>query len=444
MGPEGYNLCAPEHRQEQVLSISGVPSNGEFCEDIVLSYGYRFCTYSAVETTMPSTAAFPISLQSSSTSSTSSSVGGQNSISTTFYFSNHNGRYGTVVAPFSSSNLKTDFVTDSNQTVFVVASGSDGHNALYMLTPWGATATKLCVVSFTTFDGLVYGGNAVFLYSINPKTNIGQILKYNIKTKKSSIYSTQDCSSAVSSSQSTSTSTNRFIDYGDDGYLYLMCTSSASVTVQSPVQGPSTTNNDYVFYKYNPANITLMESLNVDFASIQISGVNVTTVSQIVVVRGVGYASTGSPTWGLIKISLSAQPTLQPTSSPSPSPSASPSAAPTLGGGSGGGGGGLIPTMLLPPVNVAPTTSSSSGGSSNVVYQPAVTISGTFSPLPSCSGSSSGSSAGSATTSCDPYISHGLAGSVYNNYGNTFYNATTGAFHTSSPALYYTALTLQV
>lgn len=298
LGPQGANVCSSTMRQDKILGIAGTAANNSFCLDLVLSWGYRFCVWNQGEDSVAADrcTVFPTVASMASSSSP-----------TTYFFSNQSGVQYIVTAPFLPPSVISDFVTDKDSNVYVVAvpQGSPGHK-LYKLSPMATTATYLCDVDSMYVHGLAASSTSVFIYSLD-QTGVGTVLTYKFHDK-SVARVTLDCSLHYQPlTNAVPTSLTRWLDYGDDGNVYVMCSADAATTIS--VSPTTFATSPFSFYQLNSESLNVKKIFYTDLLS-----QNVTKVAQIIVTAGSAYLLTSAN--NLVRVDLSSQPTSQPTIAP--------------------------------------------------------------------------------------------------------------------------------
>eukprot|EP01034_Spumella_vulgaris_P022999 gene22999-29185_t len=337
---DNLDVCSDNHRDDYIISVTGLAANDDNCLDILLSDNYRFCYGSeasvSIDDETTTTTQFP--RQTDKPAAT---------FSTSYFFTNSSGSVHTISAPFTPDTLKTDFVTDNAHNVFVIAkSTTDQQQYLYMLSPYLSSAQVLQRVSFNAFYGLVYGNNRVYSYTLTGSS--GTIFAYNLLT---SAYSSMavDCSDYITSGSTaySASTTYRFISHDKSSdLLYAMCTSDTSVSTTVIVQGqPPTTTQVYVFAFHEVdfvAGTTRAISANLHALNDTNTNEPLTSITQVLVSGDVAVAFTGSSGAQIISIDLTTQPTSLPTPSPTSIPVNSPTRVPT-------------PSVPVPPTPAVPS-----------------------------------------------------------------------------------------
>jgi hypothetical protein len=229
-----------------------------------------------------------------------------------------------------------------------------------------STSVKtLTSLEFNKYNGITVSNDSVYVFSIESST--GTVLRYNYVTSTRSTISI-DCSYQTSTEQqqASTTNTNRFISYGDDGYLYIMCAQSTTIkTVTGTPDGPVTSyDTNYPFYKVNPSTgdtetlYAQLSNLNYSSAGVATSK-SISQIDQILVAKSAAYALTGEPYRNIIKVDLSPQPTFSPSCLPTHLPTNK--IAPT---------GNNVPppnnNNQQQPISLKPTTSLSQSNSNNI------------------------------------------------------------------------------
>eukprot|EP01039_Chlorochromonas_danica_P003631 gene3631-3976_t len=279
LGSSGYDMC--NHREDYVLSLTGVTSDDSSCEDLFLSDGYRFCkggeVYSEIDTT----------------TETSSSVFATQSDSTyslvydnIYYFTNASGSLINVSLPVSSSYIISDFVSDGESTVYMVIKRDAP--ILYAISPNRSSAVPLTDLPFSVNSGIfgiTYGENCVFVYVVGSSDKKAKILKYNTTSRMAStVNAAVDCSSYYGASTPTGGVDVRYISVGCDGNLYALCLGS-----KVRVMINSTAKIVFPIFQINSSTLSLTRTLYVENSSLILDGSKaVESISQVLQVGNNG------------------------------------------------------------------------------------------------------------------------------------------------------------
>lgn len=168
LGSDGNNVCSLENSQRYLLHLTGVSSDSTNCYDLNLSNNYRFCLGAEVvseissiaPTTFPTSAPQPITDFSGSTF---------------LYFVNGEGlieKFLPFFNPGEDDELFTDFISDNEASVYVIAKGSG---------PDPAALYRYAVGSNTGAPEVLAAGGTLFvLYKIcfNSPINSPTIFHY--------------------------------------------------------------------------------------------------------------------------------------------------------------------------------------------------------------------------------------------------------------------------
>lgn len=309
---DGLDVCSDDNRQDYILSIQGIAANNENCIDIFLEDGYRFCYGSELNTKLRGDldAVFPRqSLEAPPLS-----------YENTFYYMKESGEVYPVSAPFTKTGGSTIFVYAGGSIYVVAKSTDDNHYFLYQFSPSLTTATALCEITGGTFTGIAVSDDYVFV--MKAANDKAEITAYKFADGTSQIVNV-DCD--ASSLSSDSDKAYQTIATGDDGSLYVIC----STAVASPY---------YTFYKLDADTFAVSE-LYTDASSLNLEDNDdnnvdppVNEVKTLVVIGNYAYFSTQENDFNLLKVDLTPQPTNAPTVMPTPQGSPAPTAAPTNAG----------------------------------------------------------------------------------------------------------------
>jgi hypothetical protein len=210
-------VCSDEYRNDYFLVVGGVGSNDHNCQDIILSSNYRFCkTYEAkAQIPLSDSARFP-SVDSEPAATYSEQ----------YYFTNSSGTLQaqgnllTGIVGLQSGPL-SDFITDGDESVFIVQQVSSSDSALLHFSrsvPVNKLPEKLTTVGSANVYGVTYGSNSVYVLAIDG--NMGRIAFYNMTLKEQRQSVPFPCRTNLVSSPGVN---SRFISYGDDNHLYIIC-----------------------------------------------------------------------------------------------------------------------------------------------------------------------------------------------------------------------------
>jgi hypothetical protein len=291
---DNLNVCSDKNRDDFIISVTGLAANDGVCKDVLLTDGYRFCYGGETEVTIDdaTTTATQFPRQLDKPTAT---------FSTTYFFTNSSGSAHTISVPFATDGVKTDFISDSAHSVYVIArSSTDNQQYLFQMSPLLTTAKVLQRVTYNAFYGLVYGNNRVYSYSLTGTS--GVIYSYNLLT---GAYTNMvvDCSDYISSSstQYSASTTYRFLSHDKStDLLYAMCTSDTSVTTSVAVAGqPPVQVTSYVF-SFFQVDFSLGTSRVINANMYALNSTDegavdpIKSISQVIVSDNVGVAYTGA------------------------------------------------------------------------------------------------------------------------------------------------------
>jgi hypothetical protein len=225
-------ICSDSYRSDYLLSIGGIGTENGKCYDLILQNGYRFCEIQEKDKTL-------LAEQIADTF-TSSLEQPDIQYSKQYYFMNENGKVSSQGSLSSSMDILSDFISDSNQNIFVVQEFSPNSAIVYHFKPLilasssspTAEPEKLFTVGTINIHGIAYGHDTVFVLGIE-SNNEGKIYSYNITTKQNQQSLPFTCSL---SSGSDASSTTRMISYGmTTRKLYVLCDNT--IDQNGPNQG---------------------------------------------------------------------------------------------------------------------------------------------------------------------------------------------------------------
>lgn len=318
LGTTDLDVCSDDHRHDYVLTASGASASDTNCYDLILSSNYRFCYIESVTDydsgynikqfpTMP-TPGFPYT--------------------DVFVFINDSSVVKVVSAGFSQDDILSEIVSDGGYNVYCIAkpsaAGSSGQSYLFQLNAISGQSKQIIETTWSTFYGFTFGNGLIYAYTIDGYT--GKIHAIDVDSGVDTVYSV-DCSAYRTSAASVSdASTYRYIDYGDDGNLYVMCTGS-TFTASAGTNGQTTiTSTTYTFLKVDPVTFSSTEmnagiyALNGTMKDGTSVGKPLDQVSQILFRSNTAYAYCGGGLANIVAINYSPQPTVQPTGAPSTEP----------------------------------------------------------------------------------------------------------------------------
>jgi hypothetical protein len=209
-------LCSNDYRKDYFLSVGGVGTSDTNCQDVILSSNYRFCqTYEAP---------FKIPLSDASQFPSDDSVP-ITTYSNQYYFTNASGTVhpqGNLLSINGLDlNLLSDFISDRDESVFAIQQLSPSDAALLHFSrniPVSNLPEKLITVGSANVYGVTYGSNSVYVLTIDG--NMGKISFYNTTSKQARQSVPFPCRTSLVSSAGPN---SRFISYGDDNNLYIIC-----------------------------------------------------------------------------------------------------------------------------------------------------------------------------------------------------------------------------
>lgn len=323
LGTDGLDVCSDDHREDYVLSVQGLAANDANCFDMLLDGDFRFCYGS--ETNIP--------LRTDLEKVFPRQTLGAPSLTyeNTFYFMKENGVVYQATAPFSKDDVSTIFLNVGSDVY--VASKSNEDKKFYI---WRFSASETSATALTEVTGGSIRGIAVsdeYAYVMTASNDKASVTAYKFADSTTHTFNV-DCDT----SSLADNTVYQLLAAGDDGYLYVMC----STTVDSPY---------YTFYKVAPdtfipsplyADIgSLTEMKAEDDDNSTNNNPFIKQVETFVVIGDAAYFSTQDSTFNLIRVDLTPQPTNAPTTMPTPQGSPSPTIAPTALS--------PAPTAALPP-----------------------------------------------------------------------------------------------
>jgi hypothetical protein len=242
-GPNGFDLCHNNHRQDHLLSIYGITVNDTVCSEVYLHDGYRFC-YSKNEEKKLNSILLKTSFPFLNEPEEEITL-----MKEQFFFMNPNHFYPMIDTPFQKKDLLTSYISDYEKTVYVMAKSSiDGKSGLYRFTIGEEHAVLLyeCGQEFatSTFYGITYHSSSARVYVLAiAKNGEGRLLYYDTVTATSAAPSSLvwKCSNySPDDSSTTSSATSSFLSSGSDGKLYAMCSGNTdpSKILNSGTNGP--------------------------------------------------------------------------------------------------------------------------------------------------------------------------------------------------------------
>lgn len=342
----GYDVCGDDNLNKVITNsryITSERSSGS-CIDLLFSNGQRACIGKDVthSETNSYTSTFAINAPPSEVTSLLSL---QNQY---LYFMNESWQKGFDINDIYQ-NFKSDFINVGPVGVGVLASITSSP-------PGGATTMKIVIadplqdaLEFITLPSTfhdIYGfaGNsdgsilAVMTMSIS---YIATLFVYN-RDSATSYQRTIDCNQYFKFTSSTplvqNTPYTRFISFGDDDALYMICSSSTYSTQEIPGPGPPTTITyaNYPLLKFNAVDDIFDKVYYINFYNMDTTNVTradgsrvniVSSVTQIIVANQHAYALVDHTI--LLDIDLANQPTPEPTAMPTFDPTTPPTTRPT-------------------------------------------------------------------------------------------------------------------
>jgi hypothetical protein len=222
----GYDVCSDDHRTDYLLSFGSLGTKGSVCSDIPLQSNYRFCTGNETE-------------KSFQTPQQELQFNNQLRPAFTYdeglFFMNASGKISHLGSLPDPTNALLSGVSDFDSTVFVIQTDSPGA-FLYSFHPGYSAPKKLASISSTNIYGVAYGNDAVFTLTMESTSTVGTanvfIGVHNLTTGTTTSGSQIQGCSGFFDSKLVPEPSIRFISYGTDNKLYVLCTSS-----QSPSMG---------------------------------------------------------------------------------------------------------------------------------------------------------------------------------------------------------------
>ena len=273
----GLDVCADEHRQDYLLTVTGISSSDSNCKDIILEDGYRFC-YNENEDN------FQVDMQDLQLAFPKSNTP-KSTVPKIYYFTKGDGNLISIAAPFAEENILTDFTSDLVSKVYVVAEDPDGNNrpTLFEFSYNSTTAKKLMNPAGNAFSGITYGDQTVFLYEISNQQ--GKIYSYNVTTKTEGATISFSCADFGQYTPDTGRTT-RYLSYGTDKNLYAIC---SPLTVYEKSGAPPSTPTVYKQFDYfqiNPKTaVSTRFGVNLNVFNYTLSGVSssqgIDSISQV-------------------------------------------------------------------------------------------------------------------------------------------------------------------
>lgn len=271
LGAEGYDLCSDDHRTDYFLSLTGVAADDQTvqddhtCEDLFLSDNYRFCTGSEIQGSVDESSA-----TSSNVFSTVNSDPDYNKrFSNSFYYTNASGSAVPLVSAMQVGEEQSDYILGEHNNIYIVGKATSGNDQSYYLYGFNMSygGVRLAMTSITNSGayGLTYGANCVFVYYINANDKKGKVVKYNTTSQTVVDLQVVDCSTYLFGPSSGGAAV-RYISFGTDGKLYLMCTNSkvtkSFVSNGGPGNPPAGTYTRSVIpvFQVDPVNLALTET----------------------------------------------------------------------------------------------------------------------------------------------------------------------------------------
>jgi hypothetical protein len=222
LGSDGYDLCSDEHRHDFLISVGGIGTDNDLCADILLADGYRFCKDNEGEHVIESPPQFNVQR------------GPNLKYDLQYFMMNSNGNLSALGNPPGQRVvLHSDFVTDYESKVFVVASDGGLNPFLYQFDKTSAHPKPLISILTTNIYGITYGDHAIFVLTIEATRAVINV--YNVSTGTTRSSSPINCNAQVGMASSNM----RYLSYSNTNKLYLMCSSAV-------------TNVGVTFYEVNP------------------------------------------------------------------------------------------------------------------------------------------------------------------------------------------------
>jgi hypothetical protein len=296
----GYGVCSDDHRTDYLLSLGSLGTKGSVCIDIPLQNNYRFCTGNETEK------AFQTREQE---------LQFHNQLRPVFtydeglFFMNTSGKVSYLGSlPNPTNTLLSDYVSDFDSTVFLIQKDFP-EAVLYSFHPGFSAPKKLGSIGSTNIYGVAYGNDAVFTLTMESTSTVGTanvfigVHDLTTGTTKSGTQ-IQGCSGFFDSTVVPDAST-RFISYGTDNRLYVLCT---------PSQHPSVGEIHFVSVDpvtFSTVSYTIPRSAlakNYTTATGANSGKAITTISQVFRAGNLIYLTSGSSFPNLLVADLSIPP----------------------------------------------------------------------------------------------------------------------------------------
>ncbi|RYH29344.1 hypothetical protein EON65_08775 [archaeon] len=273
LGGEGLNVCADGNHNDFVLSVFGITSNDDNCEEIFLSDNYRFCL--GRENSLEFENGYSTSFLNRDDFDYTPVYGVE-----TYYFVNSNGKISPSTAEFSS--IVSDFVVGNNNDIYVLVVDSKNVPAVHRFQQ-GRQSSDLVLtlsLSISHIYGLAYGSDSVFVLSINDGSKGGSIFKFNTTSGvKTTVNTVVNCSSVFQSNLDLGGEGARYISYGADGNLYVMCTRSTT----NNIKRGAVTKPLFPFYQVDPVTLTLRNTFYAPISQLSDveTGSSLASVSQV-------------------------------------------------------------------------------------------------------------------------------------------------------------------
>lgn len=312
LSSDGADACGDKSRNDYVLSVAGLAATDEYCEDVLLPYGYRICYGGEVEMSLIGDdedleTAFP---RLDSRPAQKFSDG--------FYFMNASGVVHSLSSSFSLDDVISDIVSaplsspDAGQVAVYVVAPFEGDEYVFRLSTDSSSATDLFEAELRSSDlyGLAASNTNVYAAYFSGQMLI--INNYDIGSARLNVEAIECGDDAASlNEEANPNGNNRFLSVGDDGFLYTMCN---DVVGQDRYFAflqidPSMSPFQATEYLVDLNNATVVTDDDGDSTRIN-------RVEQLIQANGLLYISTGSPYFNLIEVDLSPVPTFSPTLAP--------------------------------------------------------------------------------------------------------------------------------
>jgi hypothetical protein len=245
------DVCSTDVRHDGVLGYSSIQASRDNCLSLYLPNNYRICSgtdnFSYV------------------TSSFSSSFGTHADWSSYKLLNSENGNMilmnssteMTILSSFPVDDIADNAViitVGDSKIAYMTSTTVPGTGSTYVLNIadyWLDTVVSVTLPSaITTVTGLAanLGGSIISVYSLDAASYAASVFVYSVESGNSQIATNSiNCnnyypqsSSLSSSSSSSADSTSRYISFGDDGYLYAICSTDPHVSTDK--NDPSGTN----------------------------------------------------------------------------------------------------------------------------------------------------------------------------------------------------------